>query len=338
MNNVMVLGGGGYLGIPLCNELGRLGYGVACADRFYFGKYPDKGKNRYTLVADIRAITPETLKGFDAVFDLAGLSNDATAEIDSTLTRDINERGGLNVIEYAQQAGVRRYIYSSSASVYGAATKLGMTEEDIVNPLTSYAKSKSQVEQHALVRKTDTFEPVILRNATAFGLSPRMRFDLAVNVMTMRAWRDGIIYIIGGGSQWRPFCSVGDIIRAFILALEAPAEKVSGQIFNVGTDCLNLTIQQVANVVHEEFPSAKMHLIPDDPDARSYNLSFKKIKDVLGFECHDSIQSAVIDIKNALINGKVDPNDPTCVTLAWYKELMAWEKRLDGLRLNGKIL
>ena len=332
---VIVFGAGGYLGIPLCEELYRLGHDVYAHDRFYFGKEP---KLNYNVArADIRTIAGWT-SGVDAVIDLAGLSNDASAEIDPQLTTDINERGGLNLIRRAQECGVRRYIYSSSCSVYGHASKLGVTEEDFPNTLTAYAKSKVIVEQHALVRKSKTFEPVILRNATAFGVAPRMRFDLAVNIMTLRAWRDGIIYVMMGGKQWRPFLSVQDIVRAFVMALEAPAEKVSGQIFNVGDDSLNMTIEQVANIVHEEFPFAKVHHIPDNPDERSYNVSFKKIESVLGFKATQNVLDGVREIKSALINRTIDPDDPTCITLDWYKSLLSWDKRITDLKIDGKLL
>src|SRR5204863_1118858 len=174
--------------------------------------------------------------------DLAGLSNDASAEIDPALTRAINFEGGIRMAQIAKTAGVRRYVYGSSASVYGEGIREGLAENDECRPQTLYAESKLAVEGALRELCGPDFETVILRNATVFGLAPRMRFDLAINIMTLRAWKDRVIYVMGGGEQWRPLIHVNDVVRAMIMGLEESAELVAGETFNVGGDDLNYQI------------------------------------------------------------------------------------------------
>lgn len=342
--NVVVVGAGGYLGIPICNALVESGHKVFPADRWFFGFRQISGA-AYSMRFDIRDSGEElfNLVGddgkrfkFDAVIDLAGLSNDASAEIDPELTRQINEEGGKKLATLAKQAGVTRYVYSSSASVYGSGAHINLNETDQAHPLTAYAMSKVLVENHLRSLAGDGFEPVILRNATVFGLAPRMRFDLAVNIMTLRAYKENVIYVMGQGSQWRPFLHISDVVRAFIQVLEAPADLVSNETFNVGDDRLNCTIRQVAGMVQHEFPQAKIHIIPEDPDARSYNLDFSKIRGRLGFVAGPTIAGGVSEIKTALENGLKDT--PEMYTVQYYKSLICWAKKLEDIQLDGRIL
>jgi nucleoside-diphosphate-sugar epimerase len=178
----------------------------------------------------------------------------------------------------------------------------------------------------------------MLRNATIFGLAPRMRFDLAINVMTMRAWkRTGYLYM-GGGEQWRPFVHVRDVVKAFIMVLEAPLEKIDGEIFNVGSDLMNFQIKQLAQFVADIIPNVQIHTIPDDADKRTYNLSFEKIKKVLGFEISVQVHEGIVEIKQALERGIIDPDDQTCFTLQWYKSLISWSKKVKELSYNDSII
>lgn len=328
---ILVFGAGGYLGVPLCEKLYEKGHVVMAMDRFFFGKYP---KVPLIFHADIRDFTMSPGL-YDVVIDLSGLSNDATAEIDPTLTADINAEGGMHLAETAKAAGIKRYIYSSSASVYGHGAKTGLIETDPVNPLSHYADCKVQVEN--FIRGLD-FESVILRNATVFGVAPRMRFDLAVNVMTMRAWKDKIIYVMGGGEQRRPFIHINDLVNIFVTIVELPSEKVSGQTFNVGYDAMNFSIGEIAQMVKYEFPHAQIHKIPDEPDKRNYDLSFKKLRVCTGMAFPMGIPMGIAEIRAALEMGTIRADDPTTVTLDWYKSLIQWEKRLGTLRLNGRIL
>jgi nucleoside-diphosphate-sugar epimerase len=342
MKRVIVSGAGGYIGIPLCEQLLKAGYAVTALDRYFFGvdkiKKVERQTNLEIIQEDTRFVNPEIFEGADAVIDLAGLSNDASAEIDPALTTDINFRGAIRLAGISKERGVRRYVYSSSASVYGAGERLGLVESDPLHPLTKYACSKVDVEKTILPMSDDSFEVVILRNATVYGLAPRMRFDLVVNIMTMRAWKDRVIYIMGGGEQWRPLVHVHDVVEAFMLALESPAAKVSGQIFNVGSDDQNYQVQQLVHSIMDVIPNTTIHRIPDDPDKRSYNLSFKKIGEVLNFQPSRRVHEGIVEIKQALERGLVDSNDPTCFTLQWYKSIIEWTDRIRRLTYKDVVL
>ena len=349
---LLIAGSGGYLGIPIVNALALRGHHVVALDRYYFSKYPETHPNVSVIRGDIRSCPPLHHDGFDAVVDVCGLSNDLSAEIDPELTRSINIEGGKRLATLAKQAGVRRYVYSSSCSVFGAGAKPMLTETDDCRPLTLYARSKVEVEDHLRSIAGDGFDPVILRNATVFGVAPRMRFDLAVNIMALRAWRDQVIMVMGGGEQWRPFIHVDDVVRAFVWAAES--NNAAGETFNVGTS--NHTIAEVSKKVASEFPMARIMPIPDDPDKRSYSCSFDKWG--LGFipkatttiyagEHHieigewihvfSTMESEISRMAKMLRDGSLK-DDPTCYTLQWYKSLLDWDRRLSEIRLDGKIL
>jgi nucleoside-diphosphate-sugar epimerase len=339
---ILVTGAGGYVGIPLCNELMRRGYSVIAVDRYYFGMNKlgaliDDPQVKI-VTDDIRRLTIENFAGVYGVVDLAGLSNDASSDIDPRLTEEINKKAGARLPELAKAAGVRRYVYASSASVYGHGLKNQLVETDECRPQTAYASSKLFVEQELSKLTDDNFETVIFRNATIFGLAPRMRFDLAINIMTLRAWRERVIYIMGGGNQWRPFVHVNDVVQSIVLGLEADASIVSGEIFNIGHEEQNYQIKQLAQFIMDVIPNVKLHVIPDDPDKRTYNLSFDKVREKLGFEPSTRVHEGVVEIKQALDNGLVSGDDPTCYTLQWYKELIDWEQRIRNLTLDGNLI
>jgi nucleoside-diphosphate-sugar epimerase len=342
MTKVIVTGAGGYVGIPLCQILLQKGYEVVALDRYFFGEDKLSGILKHPALTvvkdDIRYCNTSIFKDVEAVFDLAGLSNDASAEIDVELTKSINYRGSERFAKAAKEGGVKRYIYASSASVYGAGSKEALKETDSLAPQTEYAKSKVAIEQVLTSLKSDTFSPVMLRNATIFGLAPRMRFDLAINIMTMRAWKERVVYIMGGGEQWRPFVHVNDVVAAFVLMLESPLEKVHGEVFNVGSSDLNFQIKQLAQFVVDVVPNVKIHVIPDDPDKRTYNVSFDKIQKTLGYSTKIQVHEGIVEIKQALEKGVLNPDDPTCYTLQWYKSLLSWEQRIKNLSYDGKIL
>jgi nucleoside-diphosphate-sugar epimerase len=342
MKKIIVTGAGGYVGVLLCDELLKKGYHVIALDRYFFGLDKMEGislsPNLEIRKDDLRYCDISIFKEVYAVVDLAGLSNDASAEIDPALTKSINYKGSERFAREAKQHGVERYLYSSSASVYGAGAKKALSEGDPLYPQTEYAKSKVSMEKVLLELKDDKFHPVMLRNATIFGLAPRMRFDLAINIMTMRAWKERVIYIMGGGEQWRPFVHVRDVVKAFILSLEAPLEKVDGEVFNVGSSDLNFQIKQLSQFVVDVIPNVKVHVIPDDADKRTYNLNFDKIRDVLGFQVSVQVHEGIVEIKQALEKGILDPEDPTCFTLQWYKSLLLWHQRINDLSYQGQII
>ncbi len=332
---IFVAGAGGYIGMVLCKQLIEAGHGVTAFDRYFFGQTPD-GCN--IVRGDTRTVTAPVIEGHDAVVDLAGLSNDATCEIDPEYTHSINRGGGKTLAVMANAAGIKRYVYASSASVYGHGETLNLTEAATTRPLTDYAKSKVFMEDWLLDDMVHNLEPVILRNATVFGISPRMRFDLAVNVMTMRAWRDKVIYVMGGGEQWRPFVHVKDVAEAIIWALAAPASLVGGQIFNIGCNANQHTIGNLAGMISACVPGVRTHHIPDGQDNRSYHLSFDKFHKASGFGRLKPVYSGVHEITRSLVMRTIDPDDPTTVRLNWYKSMMEWKNRIDDLSKDGPIL
>lgn len=342
MKRMIVTGAGGYLGVPLCQSLLKQNYEVIALDRYFFGL--DKlgaiaDHPNLTIVRDdIRYCDTEIFRGVDGVMDLAGLSNDASAEIDRELTLSINHRGSERFAREARRNGVQRYIYASSASVYGAGSKESLVETDSLAPQTDYARSKVAIEKVLEELKSTTFSPVIMRNATIFGLAPRMRFDLAINIMTLRAWKERVIYVMGGGEQWRPFVHVNDVVTAFVLALESPRDAVHGEIFNVGSSELNYQIRQLAQFVLDVVPNVEVHVIPDDPDKRSYNICFDKIEKVLGYRTNMQVHDGVSEIRDALEKGSLDGDDPTCYTLQWYKSLLKWGQRIQDVSINGAVI
>jgi nucleoside-diphosphate-sugar epimerase len=311
-------------------------------DRYFFGM--DKlgairdDPHLRVVRDDIRSCDTSIFQGVSAVLDLAGLSNDATAEIDRELTLSINHRGSERFAREAKKHGVGRYLYASSASVYGAGARESLVETDALAPQTDYAKSKVAIEKVLAELDSESFCPVVLRNATIFGLAARMRFDLAVNIMTLRAWKERVIYVMGGGEQWRPFVHVSDVVAAFQLVLGAPDKLVHGQTFNVGSADQNFQIKQLAQFVVDVVPNVVVHLIPDDPDKRTYNISFAKIERVLGYRARVQVRQGITEIMEALEKGTLDPDDPTSYTLQWYKSLLKWEERLQDLSLHGSIL
>jgi nucleoside-diphosphate-sugar epimerase len=326
---ILIFGAGGYIGIPLAECLAECGHQVTAADRYFFGKYP---RGCQIMRADIRSICadPAGWTGVDAIIDLAGLSNDASAEIDPDITRSINLDGAKNLATVAKQAGINRYIYSSSASVYGHGAHHDLKETDECKPLTLYAECKLRVEDHLRSLAGAGFQPTILRNATVFGPSKRMRFDLAVNIMTLRAWRDGVIYVMGGGEQWRPFICIDDVIAAFIHAVE---DAIPGT-YNIGHE--NLTIKDVSKIVKEKISKVKIHSIPDDVDKRSYHIAFARAADC-GFKAKYQIRDVIPIMISMLKKGQL-VDDPTCYTLQWYKSLLEWDNRLNEIRMEGRIL
>jgi len=342
VKRIIVTGAGGYVGVPLCKSLLDRNYEVVALDRYFFGL--DKlgaisDHPNLTIVRDdIRYCDSEIFRDVHTVLDLAGLSNDATAEIDPKLTLSINYRGTERFAREAKRNGVERYVYSSSASVYGAGARESLKETDALAPQTDYARSKVAIENVLEELKSESFCPVILRNSTVFGLAPRMRFDLAINIMTLRAWKERVIYVMGGGEQWRPFVHVSDVVAAFVLAMEAPRDVVHGQIFNVGSSDLNYQIKQLAQFVLDVVPNVEVHVIPDDPDKRTYNICFSKIEEVLGYKTKYQVRDGISEIKEALEKGALDPDDPTSYTLQWYKSLLKWERKIQEVSVMGKVI
>lgn len=338
---VLVTGGAGYIGCVLVEELLSHGYSVTVLDRFFFGHKPLAGATAnpaFKLVKDdIRFFKENTLAGIDIVLDLAGISNDPSCELDPAVTLDVNQRGSIRVATLAKAEGVKRYILCSSCSIYGHGAEQKLTEDGHKNPVSLYAKSKLAAEEGIAPLADKNFCVTFLRNGTVYGLSQRMRFDLVINLMTMRAWKYRKIYIMGGGQQWRPVVHVRDVAAAFLLAMKADPQIVNGQAFNVGSNQQNYRVWQLASLVRDVVPNVDVEIVPDDADRRDYNVCFDKIATVLGYEPRHTVREGVKEIQDALESGSVDPEDPTTVTVKYYKYLLSAEELLQTVSYNGRI-
>ena len=339
--HVFVAGGAGYIGSVLVPLLLERGHHVTVLDRLYFGDTLSAPQSRFperlkVVRGDVRSFDRDLMKGVEAVVDLSGISNDPSCELEPELTRSVNVDGARHLASVAMEAGVRRYVFSSSCSVYGHGEGLGLTESSVRHPVSLYARAKAEVED--FLRNGKTMEVCTLRLATVFGLSPRMRFDLAINVMTKNAYVGRRITVDGGGRQWRPFVHVRDVARAFELGLTAPAAKVAGQVFNVGSDAGNVQILNLAFRVRDAVPGTEVVHAPTDPDLRDYNVSFDKIGRELGYETERSIEDGIREVLAALKEGTVDPDERRWYTMKQYVFLREAEKAHKELSLEGQLL
>lgn len=332
-SKVAVTGAGGYIGSVLTQALLEQGYRVRAIDMFFFGESALSESCDHPLLEivrqDTRSIDPVLFEDCDCVIDLAALSNDPSGDLDPNLTRSINERGRTRVSMAAECAGVRRYLFASSCAVYGAGGGMDLNENAALHPLTVYAETCARAEEAVLARNSPCFTTAALRNATVFGLSPRMRFDLVVNQMTHDALEHGRITIGGDGTQWRPLVHVRDVARAILLAMRAPRRAIGGQAFNIGWE--NYQVGEIAHAVQRAVtvPAQITHL-PGGPDRRDYHVSFAKAERALGFRASLTVEEAVVEIERA-IRGKRLSNTPACYTVHWYRRLLA--ERGPGLRL-----
>ena len=336
MARVFVTGAGGYIGSVLCPYLAHVGYDVVAYDRFYFGPtLPDRPLIQ-RVQGDIRDVGPARFEGIDAVVDLAALSNDPSGDLDPALTRSINHEGRVRVARAAKEAGVGRYVLSSSCSVYGTGACRDLTEAAPVGALTEYARSNLAAEQDTRALADDRFAVTALRNGTVFGVSPRMRFDLLVNIMTLHAYERGRILITGGGRQWRPLVHVHDVARALLSVLEAPPDDIQREVFNVGYR--NYQVRTVASVVREVLPvPVTVEVAPDDADKRDYSVSFDKLEDHVDYRAEVSIEQGIREIYDALKYGDVEAG-PRTSTVGWYRRLIEAKSLVDALVIDGRML
>ena len=337
--HALITGGAGYIGSVLTELLLERGYEVTILDRFFFGDtiadlrvHP----KLHIVHDDVRWWAEGGLRGIDAVCDLAALSNDPAGELDPAKTLEINYQGRARICRLAKQAGVRRYVLASSCSIYGFQDAV-VDETSAINPLTTYAVANRRAEEATLALASRDFTVTAVRQATVYGPSRRMRFDLAINGMTLALFKNGSAKILRDGTQWRPMVHIRDTSRAFIAVLEADPSQVNGEIFNIGSDDQNLQIRPLAERLCKALGMAYVEDWYGDPDHRSYKVSFRKIRDRLGYETRFTPEDGAQEIFRGLNQGTLK-DGPTTKTVDWYKSLIQWHDTLKAVVQHDVVL
>jgi len=318
VDTVLIIGGAGYIGSVLSRTLLMKGYEVRVLDNLIYG---DSGiadlrqRDRFMLIkGDMRSIETvvEAIQGVDAVVHLAALVGDPASAIDSQKSLELNYHAVQMIAQICKYHQINRFVFASTCSVYGQveSPQTLLTEESALNPVSLYAKSKIESERAIMNLADGNFSPTIFRMATIYGLSPRMRFDLVVNVLTAKAFEEGKIPIYGG-DQYRPNVHVADAARAFAKCLAAPIGSVGGEVFNIGSNEQNYRIKEIGELLSSEFPDAEIEHHPEEEDDRTYQVDFSKVRARLGFEPEWTIRSGAREIWDALAEGQFeDFTDP----------------------------
>lgn len=306
---VLVTGGAGYLGSHLVRKLLQRGYQVRVLDKFLYGEHgvaelrgDPNIELRYGDICNIRDVV-HAVNGVRAVVALAALVGDAACDLDPREALTTNFESTRCLLESCREVGVERLVFASSCSVYGANGNEVLREDSHLNPVSLYARTRIMSED-VLLQEHGAVQVVILRLATVCGLSPRMRFDLMVNTITARASVEGRVRVVGA-SQWRPHIHVQDAAEAFLMAVEASASVAASQVFNVGADNLNFTVGEIADKVVEQIPDTVVEYYDRIEDRRSYRVSFKRIRDLMGFLPLRTVDDAIREVRAMLQTGVV---------------------------------
>ncbi|MFZ3554523.1 NAD-dependent epimerase/dehydratase family protein [Streptomyces sp. BH055] len=301
---VLLTGHQGYLGTVMAPVLKAAGHDVVGLDSGLFadcvlGPTPDDPQGHRV---DLRDVTAEHVAGVDAVIHLAALSNDPLGSLAPQLTYDINHHASVHLARLAREAGVKRFLYASTCSVYGAAGGDELVGEDApLRPVTPYAESKVRVEDDLHALADDDFTPVYMRNATAFGYSPRLRADIVLNNLVGHALLSGEVLVLSDGTPWRPLVHAADIARAFTAALDAPREAVHDRAFNIGSETNNVTVAEIAEQVAEAVEGAKVRITGESgADPRSYRVDFARFRSAIpGFDCEWTVKRGALELAEA---------------------------------------
>lgn len=340
---VLLTGNNGYIGTVLSPMLLDHGHEVIGLDTDLYERCTFTGSvpDIKTIRKDVRDIELKDVEGFDAVIHLAGLSNDPLGDYRAELTEDINERASIKLAEMAKKVGVSRFLFASSCSNYGAAGADFLTEEADFNPVTPYGRSKVNVEA-ALKKMADhNFSPTYLRASTAYGVSPRIRFDLVTNNLTAWAFTTGRVYLKSDGTPWRPIVHVEDIACAYLAVLHAPREIIHDEAFNVGTTNENYQMREIAEMVKEIVPGCDVDFAPDaGPDKRCYRVDCSKIARVLHefkpqWTARRGIEQLYEEYKKTGLSLE-EFEGPKYMRIAHVKHLIAQGLLNNDLKWNGK--
>lgn len=300
---VFVTGGAGYIGAILTEKLLNKGYKVSVLDAMFFGEQGlgkvkgNPGLEIFKGRTEDREVVGKAVKGCDFAIHLAGLANDASCDYSEKISKAMNYDATKVVLEESRNAGVQRFLYGSSAGVYGAGVSASLTEESPLNPKTTYQKYRIMSEEELFKMDGKDFCTCALRKSTVFGYSPRQRLDIVVNAMTAFAINRGSL-VVYGGDQWRPNLYVGDAADCYLACLKAGEDKIRKEAFNVGSNSANRTINQIADMVAEEIPGTRIERKPNI-DRSSYNLNFDKMNKQLGFEANTTVKEGIRGLKEA---------------------------------------
>jgi nucleoside-diphosphate-sugar epimerase len=329
---ILVTGHHGYIGSVMVGVLSRAGHEVTGLDTYLYDgcNFGEDSDPVPAIRKDIRDVQPADLHGFDAVIHLAALSNDPLGCLDEQCTFDINHRGSVSLAKAAKAAGVPRYLFASSCSLYGAAGDQMLDEQADFNPITAYGSSKVMVEQDVSRLADDSFSPTFLRNATAYGASPRLRADIVVNNLVGIAYTTGNVLIQSDGTPWRPLVHVQDISRAFLAVLEAPRETVHNQSFNVGSSQENYQIRDIADMVQAVVPGCSVkYLEGGGPDPRCYKVNCDKLtRHIPTFKTEWTVRRGVDELYASYVR-----NGLTAEMFAGYVRL----PRIQALLNDGRV-
>lgn len=335
---ILLTGNQGYIGsvaTPLLHAAGLAAEGMD------IGYYADQilgmpGEDLPTRKIDIRNVASDDLLGFDAVIHLAALSNDPLGNLNPGLTDDINHQASVNLARVAKAAGVKRFVFSSSCSTYGRAGDDFVTEDASLNPVTPYGRTKVLAERDIAELGDEKFVPVFLRNATAYGFSPRLRLDLVVNDFVACAMTSGSIDVLSDGTPWRPLVHIEDIVSAAIAVTNAPAEVVFNEAFNVGDTAENYRVSELADIVAEALPGTSIRYAADGgPDARCYRVDCTKIRNALpGFQTRWDVSRGVDQLIREFRERGLTRDD---YTTAKFKRLAVLKKRMAAQEIDENL-